>query len=157
MVLYQLHETQILPSTIEQVWDFISSPRNLREITPSYMGFEITSKNLPEKMYPGMIISYKVSPLPGIKMNWVTEITHLKENDYFVDEQRIGPYAMWHHQHKIEQISGGVLMTDIVTYKPPFGPIGSLANILIINRELKKIFSFRKTALEEKFGRFSQE
>lgn len=114
-----MHKTQKIPATIDRVWDFISSPANLKKITPKYMGFNITSKLLSEKMYPGMIISYKVSPVLGFKMTWVTEITQVKEKQYFVDEQRVGPYSMWHHEQKIDPIEGGVLLTDIVSYKPP--------------------------------------
>ncbi len=154
MAFYQFTATQKIPASIEQAWDFISSPKNLKEITPTYMGFEITNGGLPEKMYPGMIISYKVSPLMGIKMNWVTEITHVENQRYFVDEQRMGPYAMWHHQHKIEAIEGGVLMTDIVSYQPPFGFFGAIANTLFIRGKLKEIFDFRTLAVEKKFGKF---
>ncbi|TNF44336.1 MAG: hypothetical protein EP310_03315 [Bacteroidetes bacterium] len=154
MGFYQLHKTQKIPATIEQVWDFISSPANLKKITPEYMGFNITSKLLSEKMYPGMIISYKVSPVLGIKMTWVTEITHVKEMEYFVDEQRIGPYSMWHHEHKIEPIEGGVLMTDIVSYKPPFGFLGSIANSILIKKQLQEIFDYRTVAVEKMFGKF---
>ena len=100
-----------------------------------------------------MIITYKVSPVLGIKMNWVTEITQVKELEYFVDEQRIGPYAMWHHEHKIEAIEGGVLMTDIVSYQPPFGFIGTIANSLFIRKQLRGIFDYRKTAMEKQFGK----
>jgi len=155
MKIYQLEKKQKIPGTIEKVWDFISSPHNLKKISPSYMGFEITSNNLPEKMYPGMIISYKVSPLLGIKLTWVTEITHVKEKEFFVDEQRVGPYSMWHHQHKIEPIENGVLMSDIVTYKPPFGILGRLSNQLFIKSQLERIFDFRETALENIFGKYS--
>ncbi len=154
MAFYQFTATQKIPASVEQVWDFISSPKNLKEITPAYMGFEITGANLPEKMYPGMIISYKVSPLFGIKMTWVTEITHVENHRYFVDEQRMGPYAMWHHQHKIEAIEGGVLMTDIVSYQPPLGFLGVIANALFIRGKLKEIFDFRTVAVEKKFGKF---
>lgn len=154
MAFYQLHTSQKIPATIEQVWDFISSPKNLKEITPPHMGFDITSKNLPEKMHPGMIISYKVSPLLGIKMTWVTEITHVREKEFFVDEQRIGPYALWHHQHRIEPIENGVLMTDIVSYKPPLGFLGAIANSLLIKRQLKEIFDYRTRAVEKIFGKF---
>ena len=153
MGFYQLHTTQKIPASIDQVWDFISSPANLKKITPEYMGFNITSKLLSEKMYPGMIISYKVSPVLGIKMTWVTEITQVKEKEYFVDEQRVGPYSMWHHEHKIEPIEGGVLMTDIVSYKPPFGILGSIANTLLIKKQLKQIFDFRTVAVEKMFGK----
>ena len=154
MAFYQFTATQKIPASVEQVWDFISSPKNLKEITPAYMGFEITGANLPEKMYPGMIISYKVSPLFGIKMTWVTEITHVENHRYFVDEQRMGPYAMWHHQHKVETIEGGVLMTDIVSYQPPLGFLGVIANALFIRGKLKEIFDFRTVAVEKMFGKF---
>ena len=133
---------------------FISSPANLKNITPEYMGFDIVSENLPEKMYPGMMIAYKVSPLLGIKMNWVTEITHVKEPEYFVDEQRVGPYRIWHHQHHIQKIDEGVLMTDIVDYLPPFGLIGRMVNALVIEKQLAGIFNFRTQKLVEVFGRF---
>lgn len=154
MAFYQINQSQKIPSSIAEVWDYISSPENLKEITPSYMGFNITSKNANEKMYAGMIISYNVRPLAGISLNWVTEITHVKDKKYFVDEQRIGPYKMWHHQHKIEAIEGGVLMTDIVTYQPPMGILGALANALFINQKLKSIFDYRTIALEKRFGKF---
>jgi ligand-binding SRPBCC domain-containing protein len=152
MAFYQLTKMQKLTATIEEIWDFISAPINLKEITPADMGFIVTSNNGSEKMYPGMIITYKVSPLPGLKINWMTEITHVKTYEYFVDEQRIGPYSMWHHQHKIVPIEGGVLMTDIVTYQPPFGFIGAIANSLIIKKRLQLIFDYRSGALEKRFG-----
>ena len=153
MAFYQLTKTQKLPTTIPEIWDFISSPINLKEITPEQMGFVVTSDNGEEKMYPGMIITYKVSPFLGIKLNWVTEITQVRENEYFIDEQRVGPYTMWHHQHKIESIVGGVLMTDIVTYQPPFGFLGAVANTLFIKKQLEQIFDFRTIALEKRFGK----
>jgi len=155
MAFYQLIKTQKLPVSIEEIWYFISSPGNLEKITPANMGFIVTSKNGTEKMYPGMIITYKVSPLLRIKLNWMTEITHVKDFEYFVDEQRIGPYSMWHHQHKIEPFDGGVLMTDIVTYQPPFGFLGAIANALIIKNRLQQIFDYRSVALEKRFGSMS--
>lgn len=154
MAIYQLKTTQKIPASPEAVWDFISSPQNLSKITPPYMGFVITNGLIPEKMYPGMIISYKVSPVLNIPMNWVTEITHVEPGVYFVDEQRVGPYAIWHHQHKITPIEGGVLMEDIVTYRPPMGFLGKLANALFIKSQLKTIFDFRFKAVEEIFGKF---
>jgi len=151
MALYQLIKKQFVPASVEEVWDFISSPANLKEITPAYMGFDITSKDLPEKMYAGMIISYKVRPVMGIPMTWVTEITHVEDKRYFVDEQRVGPYAMWHHQHLIEPHKDGVMMTDIVSYKPPMGFLGSIANALLIRRQLEVIFAYREKALRKRF------
>jgi len=152
MAHFQLIKKQFLKTDLETIWDFASSPKNLKEITPDYMLFDITSKNLPEKMYPGMIITYKVSPLLNIKMNWVTEITHVKDKHFFVDEQRMGPYSMWHHQHFFEQSEGGVMMTDIVTYIPPFGILGVIANSVIIKRQLESIFDYRFKVMDKKFN-----
>lgn len=152
MGFFQFRVEQKINASMEEVWDFISSPENLKKITPEYMGFNITSPVTSEKMYPGMIISYEVTPLLGIKTTWVTEITQVKEKQYFVDEQRVGPYAMWHHEHFIYEIDGAVLMKDIVSYKPPFGFIGSIANRLIIEKKLTEIFNHRFQSLEKLFG-----
>ena len=151
MSFNQLIKTQFVPASMEEVWDFISSPKNLKEITPDYMGFDITSDNLSDKMYPGMIIRYKVRPVLGIPLAWVSEITHIVEGRYFIDEQRIGPYAMWHHQHLIEPDGDGVMMTDIISYKPPMGFLGSIANWLFIKSQLEDIFAYRKAALDKRF------
>jgi ligand-binding SRPBCC domain-containing protein len=156
MAFYQFERTQKVNASKEEIWDFISSPANLKEITPAYMGFDITSKKTSEKMYEGMLISYQVKPLLGIKTNWVTEITHIKEGHSFIDEQRMGPYKMWHHQHFIEEIPNGVLMKDIVSYIPPLGILGAIANQLIIKNKLEQIFAFRKEALDKKYGAYNQ-
>lgn len=152
MGFYQFKSEIKINASIDEVWDFISSPKNLKEITPKYMGFDITTKDLAEKMYPGMIISYIVKPLLGIKTTWVTEITHVKDKAYFVDEQRVGPYDIWHHEHFIEPIENGVLMKDIVSYKPPFGFLGSIANNLLIKKKLNEIFAYRSEAIVKKYG-----
>ncbi|KJS04601.1 MAG: SRPBCC domain-containing protein [Flavobacteriales bacterium BRH_c54] len=152
MAFYQFQRTQKIKASVDEVWDFISSPANLKEVTPDYMGFDITSKETPDKMYQGLIISYKVSPLLGIKTTWVTEISQVKDKEYFVDEQRVGPYKLWHHQHIIVPINGGVLMKDIVSYVPPFGFLGVIANKLIIRNKLNEIFNFRTKAIEKRFG-----
>ena len=152
MAFYQFKQTQKIPAELGEVWNFISAPQNLKKITPPYMGFDVTSEELPSKMYAGMIIMYIVKPILGIPMKWMTEISQVRELEYFVDEQRSGPYTLWHHQHFIEPIEGGVLMTDIITYIPPFGFIGAIANNLIIKKQLKTIFDYRKQALETIFG-----
>ena len=152
MAFYQLRKEQFIPASLDEVWDFVSRPSNLKQITPEHMGFDITSAGLPDKMYPGMIITYNVKPLFGIKMRWVTEITQVEEKRYFVDEQRSGPYSMWHHQHILEEVEGGVLMKDIVSYKPPMGFLGAIANRVMIRRQLAAIFDYRTKALEKKFG-----
>ena len=154
MAFYQFIHEQLFHASVEVMWRFISAPKNLKEITPYYMGFEVTTPYLSEKMYAGMIISYKVSPVLNFKVDWVTEITHVKENEFFVDEQRIGPYKLWHHQHHLIQMQEGVLMRDIVTYQPPFGILGALANKLLISKKLNEIFNYRKVVLEKKFGSF---
>ena len=154
MGFYQLYRTQKILASIDEVWDFISSPGNLKRITPDYMGFEITSRDLPAKMHPGMIVCYKVSPFMGFKMTWISEITHVEEKSFFVDEQKVGPYRMWHHQHRIEALDKGVLMSDLVTYQPPLGVLGSLGNLLFIQRKLAEIFEYRKKSLIQIFGEF---
>ena len=156
MAFYQFIQTQKIPATLDAVWDFVSSPANLKEITPPYMGFEVTGNSGNGKMYAGMIITYIVKPVLGIPMQWMTEISQVKDKEYFVDEQRMGPYKLWHHQHKIEAIEGGVLMTDVVTYIPPFGFIGAIANSLFIKRQLQTIFEYRTKAVNEKFGTWNQ-
>jgi ligand-binding SRPBCC domain-containing protein len=152
MAFYQFELNQKINASKEEVWDFISSPANLKKITPAYMGFDITSKDTAEKMYEGMLITYEVKPLLNIKTAWVTEITHIKEGHFFIDEQRMGPYKLWHHQHFIEEIPRGVLMKDIVSYIPPFGCLGAIANHFVIKNKLEGIFTFRKEALEKKYG-----
>lgn len=151
MAFYQLKRDQLIHCSLDELWSFIASPANLKKITPPYMGFDIVSGTLPAKMYEGMVIEYRVRPLMGIPTTWVTEISHVRERQYFVDEQRIGPYKMWHHQHTLEPQAKGVLMNDIISYQPPFGFLGALANTLIIRRQLKKIFDFRNQALDKIF------
>ena len=154
MSFYQLQRTQKIPAPIETVWEFISSPKNLKTITPPSMGFDIISSGDIESMYAGMIIAYKVKPVFNIPVTWVTEITHVQNLKYFVDEQRIGPYRLWHHQHKITAIDGGTLMEDIVTYQLPFGIIGSIVHALLVRKKLESIFNYRFTAVEKLFGKF---
>lgn len=149
--IYTLEVKQILNISLVEAWKFFSSPANLSKITPPHMGFIITS-GTPAKMYPGQIISYKVSPFPGFKTNWVTEITQVTNQCFFVDEQRFGPYQMWHHEHRFEVHENGVLMTDRVTYKLPFGIFGRIAHALFVKEQLKQIFSYRIAVLEKELG-----
>lgn len=153
MALHSFSTLQTLPMTLDEAWDFFSSPANLKEITPDHLGFQITSKFHGKKMYPGQIISYIVKPILGIPLEWVTEITHVEDKHFFVDEQRFGPYAFWHHQHIFRAVEGGVEMRDIVHYKVPFGILGDIANALFVKRQLKGIFDYRYTLLEKKFGK----
>lgn len=152
MAIYQIRKQLELATSLEQLWEFISSPVNLKEITPPHMGFDIRTFPLPEKIYPGLMISYKVSPVLGIPMNWLTEITHVKEPCYFVDEQRSGPYSLWHHEHRLVPTDRGVRMSDLVTYRLPAGPLGNIAHRIFVKKQLESIFSYRELALEKKFG-----
>lgn len=150
--MHTLKRITKLPINVEKAWQFFSNPKNLKEITPDYMGFNITSEFLKEEMYPGMIITYKVTPLLNIPMSWMTEITQVKENKYFIDEQRVGPYTIWHHQHHFKAIEGGVEMTDVITYVVPLGFLGRLVEPFLVRPKLKEIFDFREKKMDELFG-----
>tara|TARA_R100001480_G_C4668894_1_gene173244 strand:+ start:222 stop:683 length:462 start_codon:yes stop_codon:yes gene_type:complete len=152
MKLHCLHTKQHLPITLSEAWNFLTEPGNLKVITPDYMGFEIVS-GADRAMYPGQIIEYLVTPLLGVKTTWVTEITHVQEGKYFVDEQRFGPYSLWHHKHFITETEDGVIMEDIVHYKLPFGIIGRLLEPFLVKPKLKEIFEYRKNKLETLFGK----
>ena len=156
MKIYTLKTIQKLPISLEEAWEFFSSPHNLKTITPDYMGFDIISGG-EGKMYSGQIIQYIVTPVAGIKMKWVTEITHVKEKEFFVDEQRFGPYALWHHKHFFRKMPGGVEMEDVVDYKLPFGFLGRVVHPWIVGPKLKEIFDHRKEKLEEIFGVYESE
>jgi ligand-binding SRPBCC domain-containing protein len=148
--IYQFKAKQLLPISIDKAWEFFSNPNNLPKITPPWLNFKVTSQ-LDDKMYAGMIITYLVRPILNIPTTWVTEITHVREPNFFVDEQRFGPYKLWHHQHIFREAAGGVEMEDIVSYAVPFGFVGSIVNRLIISKKINEIFSFRKEKLTELF------
>lgn len=151
-MIHVLETTQTLPIPVERAWDFFSDPRNLSRITPPELDFTIVS-SLPPRIYPGMMIEYRVRPLPGMRVHWLTEITHVEPGRRFVDEQRIGPYRVWHHEHHFRALDGaGVEMTDRVTYVLPFSPLGDLAHPLLVRPQLRKIFAFREKAVRELFG-----
>ena len=153
MKIYRLHTTQNLPISINEAWNFLSDPVNLKTITPDYMGFEILS-GAEKKMFPGQIIQYIVTPILGIPTKWVTEITHVKKGEYFVDEQRFGPYSLWHHKHFLKPIKNGVEMEDIIDYKIPFGLFGQMIHPILVKPKLNEIFKYRKIKLVELFGEY---
>ena len=156
MKIYTLHKKQNLPISKEKAWEFLSNPRNLKTITPEYMSFDIIS-GADKPMFPGQIIQYIVTPIAGIKTKWVTEITHVKEGEYFVDEQRFGPYALWHHKHFINEIDGGVEMEDIIDYKVPMGILGQFVHPFLVKPKLEEIFEYRQKKLIELFGEYKNE
>lgn len=152
-MVYRLKTVQNLPVSVEKAWDFLSDPGNLKTITPDYMGFKIL-EGAEEKMYAGQIIKYIVTPVLRLPLRWVTEITQVEDQKYFVDEQRFGPYSLWHHKHFIKAIPGGVEMIDIVDYKLPLGMLGRIAHPLFVKRQLNQIFNYRYNKLIELFGEF---
>ena len=153
MKIYTLHSKQNLPISIDKAWEFLSNPRNLKIITPYYMGFKTLSGDEKE-MFAGQIIQYIVTPVFGIPMKWVTEITHVVDKKYFVDEQRFGPYDLWHHKHFLKEIPNGVEMEDIVDYKVPMGILGQLVHPFLVKPKLKEIFDHRREKLIELFGEY---
>ena len=150
MGFFQYKQEQFLPADLDVVWEFIAFPQNLKKITPPHMGFDIMG-DPPKEMYPGMIIEYRINPFPIYRTVWVTEITQIREKEFFIDEQRVGPYKLWHHQHTVEKVDGGTLMKDIVSYQPPFGFLGTIANSIIVRRKIESIFAYRTQALEKIF------
>jgi len=152
--MYTLEHTQRIPISLEEAWQFFQNPSNLSKITPSEMGFQILSE-VPDQMYSGLFIHYKVTPLLGIRMNWTTEITHVKKHYYFVDEQRVGPYRIWHHEHHFKEINGGVEMLDRVNYQLPLGVIGKMVHPFIVEKKLNEIFNHRIKQVEEIFGKWN--
>ena len=151
MKLFQLHSKQSLPISQNDAWNFLSNPSNLAIITPDAMKFNVVSGS-DRPMFPGQIIQYQVRPFPFYNTKWVTEITHVKEGEYFVDEQRFGPYSLWHHKHFIKPIKGGIEMEDVIDYKLPFGVLGQWAHSILVKKQLQKIFSYREQKLIELYG-----
>ena len=149
---YSLKTIQKIPISLDTAWDFFSNPANLAAITPANMGFVIRSKHHGEEMYAGQIIEYTVKPVLGIPLYWMTEITHVAPKKYFIDEQRFGPYSLWHHQHHFKEIPGGVEMTDIIHYRMPFWFLGDIANSLFVKKQLREIFDHRFNSINARFG-----
>jgi len=154
MGAYTIKAVQKIPATREVVWDYFSAAANLQSITPAEMKFRVISQHQGEKIYAGQIIEYKVSPLFGIPLYWMTEITHVRDGEFFADEQRHGPYSMWQHQHFFKSIPGGVEMIDLVHYKNPLGVFGKMTNGLFVRNKLRGLFEYRFTKIEEIFGKW---
>jgi ligand-binding SRPBCC domain-containing protein len=149
--MHQLKRTQFIKADLLTCWKFFSAPANLQVITPDYIGFKVLTP-VPEEMYEGLIISYTVSPVLRIPLNWISEITVVEKGLYFVDEQRSGPYKMWHHEHHFKEVEGGIEMTDIVSYSLPLGFIGKFAHWLFVRKQLQNIFDYRIQKVDELFS-----
>jgi ligand-binding SRPBCC domain-containing protein len=152
---YTLHRQQFIPATIERVWDYFATPYNLNEMTPPDMAFEFIQGG-DEPMYAGQIIAYKVMIVPGVRVRWLTQITHVEPGKRFIDEQRLGPYRLWIHEHRFEPQPNGVKMTDQVTYALPFGPLGDLTHALYVRHRLAYIFDYRREKVNALFASPSQ-
>ncbi len=150
-MIHRLYRQQIVPASLDEVWAYFANPQNLNEMTPDDMKFEIVHGG-EGKMSQGQIIEYRVKFMPLVKSLWLTEITHVMEGSYFVDEQRIGPYRMWYHEHSFEAVEGGTQITDQVTYVMPFGFLGEIVHAVWVDRRLKGIFDFRKKKVKQLFG-----
>lgn len=155
MKLYQLHKTQKLPISLDVAWEFLCNPANLSELTPKEMNMTIIS-GADRPMYAGQVLQYSVTPLPGFKTKWVSEIAQYEHKKYFVDDQLYGPYAFWHHKHFVHEIDGGVEMEDIIDYKVPLGFIGQLLHPIVVKSKLESIFEYRQKKMIELFGEYSQ-
>lgn len=151
MSIHRFESSQHLRTSPEEAWAFFATPRNLAAITPPNMRFELTSVP-PARMYPGLVITYRLRPFGGIPVTWVTEITHIEEPHRFVDEQRVGPYRMWHHEHTFVPVPGGVGARDLVYYVLPGGPLGALLNRWLVGPRVRAIFEHRRRVLAARFG-----
>ncbi len=149
--VYSLKTVQLLPVSLEKAWSFFSNPANLQSITPGHLGFKIISEHHGDVMYPGQVIEYTVKPLLGIPLYWMTEITHVSDKKFFIDEQRFGPYSLWHHQHHFKETELGVEMTDIIHYKLPFWFLGDIANALFVRKQIRGIFDYRYKVVDDMF------
>ena len=149
-MIYTLHREQVIPAPIERVWAYFATPFNLNEMTPPDMAFEFVQGG-DEVMYAGQVIAYKVAVLPGIRVRWLTQITHVEPGRSFIDEQRAGPYRLWIHEHRFELLPQGVHMTDHVTYALPFGPLGDFVHAVYIRQRLKNIFDYRREKVKTLF------
>jgi len=150
MDMYKLQSRQVLALDRDEAWNFFSQPANLKIITPPWLAMTVRS-DVPEKMYPGLIVIYTITPFPGVNMRWVTEITHVEEKVSFVDEQRFGPYQFWHHLHSFSPLDDGILMEDIVHFALPLGPLGRIVGDIDVAKRVKSIFDFRSSVLIDRY------
>lgn len=154
--MHVLKSVQRIPASLETTWEFFSDPRNLMKLTPPFLNLVPVNKIFGDKAYAGQVLIYKVKPVMGIPIEWMTEIKNVEPCKMFIDEQRKGPYKLWHHQHHFKAIDGGVEMTDIVHYRVPFGFLGDLAHPMV-KTKLNQIFSFRFEKIKEEFGEWKGE
>jgi len=150
MKLFRFEQSQVLPMSQDDAWAFFSDPKNLAKITPPDMNLVPTSP-VPNEMYPGLVVTYKVKIAPLVFVNWVTEMTYVDAPHYFVDEQRFGPYKFWHHLHQFTPCPEGVLAEDVINYGLYGGVFSTVINAALVKRQLEGIFAFRKKTLAHLF------
>lgn len=151
-MVHTLLSRQVVTAHRDVVWDFFSNPRNLPQVTPPGLDFQILTADLPAAVYAGLMIAYRVRPLFRVPVTWLTEITQVQTGEYFIDEQRVGPYAVWHHEHHFHELPGGrIEMLDRITYVLPFGPAGNLVHPWLVQPQLNQIFAFRRAAVARLF------
>jgi ligand-binding SRPBCC domain-containing protein len=141
-----LHREQVLDVPRERAFEFFSRAENLEAITPPLLRFRITTPG-PIEMGVGTLIRYRLR-LHGIPVSWLTRIEEWDPPHGFVDRQVRGPYALWHHTHRFEEIDENrTLMTDVVRYGHRLGPLGSIAERLVVRRDLQRIFDYRRDSI----------
>lgn len=150
-MIHTLYREQIIPAPVEKVWEYFCDPRNLNRITPPDMNFEILWGG-DDRMYEGQLIEYRVEFIRGVRSRWLTEISHVRQCEFFVDEQRLGPYRFWYHEHGFEGTPSGTRMTDRVTYVVPVGFLGDMLDRLWIAARLSQIFDYRRKTIIQLFG-----
>jgi len=153
MAMQRITDELLIPIPLDEAWDFFTNPRNLAKLTPKEMNFRHVFEPDAERVYKGMYLVYKVSPIGGIPLTWVTEITEVLPKKRFVDDQINGPFAKWHHIHEFEDRGDQTLIRDILYYEMPLGFLGSMAHWLFAKKQVAQIFSFRKERMEELFGK----
>lgn len=150
--MYQVEDRVVVPAPLEEVWHFFSNPSNLKELTPSEMQMQMLSE-IPEAMYAGLVLRYRVAPLFGIRLPWASEITVIEPKRYFVDRMLEGPFAQWHHEHHFYPVEGGTEMVDRVHYKMPLGLLGKLFHPLLVKQNVRQLFQYRREQIAAKFGK----
>jgi ligand-binding SRPBCC domain-containing protein len=148
---FELHREQWISRPIEEVFAFFADAKNLEAITPPWLDFRILSPE-PITTRAGARIAYRLR-WRRLPLRWVTEIAEWAPPFRFVDVQRRGPYALWHHTHGFETQEGGTRMRDHVRYALPLGPLGLLMHRLAVRRDVEAIFAYRASRVNDIFGR----
>jgi len=151
MKIHQLYYKQSLSLSQTEAWSFFTSPHHLNTITPDFFSITPTS-NVPDKIYSGLLISYRMKAVFAIPMSWLSEISHCDAPHYFVYQQQVGPFKFWSHEVRLTETKNGTLVEDIVFYTMPFGWLGEIFHHYLIADKLKNIFEKRSDYLKKRWG-----